>query len=111
MPGWMMTWRAFYDMANPNGDYNVFPFHPAIRGRRPFRFVRAIRKPSLYIYAEDDEFGSDMELLAKHIGPRGEIVVMRDADHGFSDHEEELARLIAEWVMAEAPARVRRQAE
>ena len=111
MPGRMMTWRAFYDMANPNGDYNVFPFHPAIRGRRPFRFVRAIRKPSLYIYGENDEFGSDTELLAKHIGPRGEIVVMRDADHGFSDHEEELARLIAEWVMAEAPGKMRRRAE
>src|SRR5438067_8469302 len=74
MPGRMMTWRAFHDMANPNGDYNVFPFHPAIRGRRPFRFIHAIRKPALYIYGELDEFGSDTDLLSRHIGPRGEIV-------------------------------------
>lgn len=100
MPGRMMTWRAFHDMANPNGDYNVFPFHPAIRGRRPFRFIHGIRKPALYIYGELDEFGFDAPLLAKHLGPRGEIVVIRDAGHGFGDHEEELARLIAEWALA-----------
>ena len=98
LPGRMMSWRAFYDMANPNGDYNVFPFHPAVRGRRPFRFIRGIRKPALYIYGEHDEFGFDTELLAKHVGPRGEIVVIRGADHGFAEHGEELARLIAEWV-------------
>jgi len=100
MPGRMMTWRAFYDMANPNGDYNVFPFHPAIRGRRPFRYIRAIKKPALYIYGELDEFGFDAELLSKQVGPRAEIAVIRDADHGFSGKEEELARLIAEWALA-----------
>lgn len=100
MPGRMMTWRAFYDMANPNGDYNVFPFHPAIRGRRPFRYIRAIKKPALYIYGELDEFGFDTELLSKQVGPRAEIAVIRDADHGFSGKEEELARLIAEWALA-----------
>ena len=98
IPGRMMSWRAFYDMANPNGDYNVFPWDPAVRGRRPFRFIRGIRKPALYIYGERDEFGFDTALLAKHIGPRGEIVVIGDADHGFSEHGEELGRIIAEWV-------------
>jgi len=111
IPGRMMSWRAFYDMANPNGDYNVFPFHPAIRGRRPFRFIRGIRKPALYIYGENDEFGSDTELLSKHVGERGEIVVMRDADHGFSGHERELATLIAEWITAEVPTKGRRRGD
>ncbi|HUJ15308.1 MAG TPA: alpha/beta hydrolase [Thermoanaerobaculia bacterium] len=104
MPGRMMTWRAFYDMANPNGDYNVFPFDPAVRGRRPFRFIHGITKPALYIYGEHDEFGFDAALLAEHVGPRGEIVVIRDADHGFSGKEEELATLIADWTTAEARA-------
>ena len=98
MPNRMMTWRAFYDMANPNGDYNVFPFHPAVRGRRPFRFIHGIKKPSLYIYGELDEFGFDTDLLAQHVGEKSEIVVMRDADHGFTGKEADLARLIAEWV-------------
>jgi len=100
MPGRMMTWRAFYDMANPNGDYNVFPFHPAIRGRRPFRYIRAIKKPSLYIYGELDEFGFDTRLLSKQVGERSEIVVIQDADHGFSGKEDELATRIADWVLA-----------
>jgi len=98
MPGRMMSWRAFYDMANPNGDYNVFPFLEATRGRRPFRFVRGIRKPALYVYGEHDEYEFDAGLLAENIGPNGEIVVMRDADHGFSGREAELGRLVANWI-------------
>ena len=94
----LMTWRAFHDMANPNGDYNVFPFDEATRGRRPFRFIREIRKPSLYIYGENDEFGFDAELLAQNVGAKSEIVVLRDADHGFHGHEAELADLIADWM-------------
>jgi pimeloyl-ACP methyl ester carboxylesterase len=103
----MMSWRAFYDVANPNGDYNVFPFMEAMRGvklsRRTFRFIRAIRKPSLYIYGDGDEycFGDVprcMSILSEHVSDRAELVVIRDADHGFSGREEELGALIAEWV-------------
>jgi hypothetical protein len=99
MPDRLMSWRAFYDMANPNGDYNVFPFLEATRGRRPFRFVRGIRKPALYVYGERDEYEFDAALLARNIGPDGEIVVMRDADHGFSGREKVLARLIAKSIL------------
>ena len=99
MPGRMMSWRAFYDMGNPNGDYNVFPFLQATRGRRPFRLVRGIRKPALYVYGENDQYEFDAGLLAENIGPNGEIVVMRGADHAFAGREEELAQLIAEWVL------------
>ena len=90
--------RATRDMARPNGDYNVFPFDPAIRGRRPFRFIREIRKPSLYVYGENDEFGFDAGLLAENVGPNAEIVVIRNADHGFHGQEKELAGLIADWI-------------
>lgn len=94
-----MSWHALRDMANPNGDYNVFPFDPAFRGKRPFRFIREIRKPSLYVYGENDEFGFDAELLAENVGANAEIVVMKDADHGFHGKEFELATLIAEWLL------------
>jgi pimeloyl-ACP methyl ester carboxylesterase len=93
--------RAKRDMARPNGDYNVFPFDPAVRGRRPFRLVRAIRKPSLYVYGQNDEFGFDAGLLAANVGPNAEIVVMKDADHGFHGREVELASLIADWIDGE----------
>ena len=104
----MMSWRSFYDVANPDGDYNVFPFMEAMRGvkrsRRPlFRYIRAIRKPSLYLYGDRDEycFGDVprcVSILSKYINDRSELVVMRDADHGFSGREEELGALIAEWI-------------
>ncbi len=103
-----MSWRSFYDMNNPDGDYNVFPFGEVIRrrriSRRPlFRYVRAIRKPSLYVYGENDEYCYDdvprcAAILAEHIGPNGEIAIMKDAGHGFSGREEELADLISSWA-------------
>ena len=102
----LLSWRALYDVANPDGDYNVFPFFEAMTGtrlsRRPFRHIRAIRKPSLYIYGDRDEYCFDVPrcvaILAKHVSDRAEIVVMRDADHGFSGREEELGGLIANWI-------------
>jgi pimeloyl-ACP methyl ester carboxylesterase len=104
----MMSWRSLYDVANPGGDYNVFPFMEAMRGirlsRRPlFKYIRAIRKPSLYIYGERDEycFGDVprcVSILAQHVSNRAELVVLRDADHGFNGREEELGALIAAWV-------------
>jgi pimeloyl-ACP methyl ester carboxylesterase len=103
----MMSWRSLYDVANPNGDYNVFPFMEAMRGvklsRRPFRFIRGIRKPSLYIYGDRDEFCFGdvprcVAIFAQHVNDRAELIVMRDADHGFSGRESELATLIAEWI-------------
>lgn len=103
-----LSWRSFYDMANPNGDYNVFPFYESMNGlrlgRRPrFRHVRAIRKPSLYVYGDRDEFSFDdvprcVSILAENVGANAEIVVMEDTDHGFSGREEELGDLIA-WFL------------
>jgi pimeloyl-ACP methyl ester carboxylesterase len=103
----MMSWRSLYDVANPNGDYNVFPFMEMIRSvklsRRSFRFIRGIRKSSLYIYGDRDEycFGDVPRcaaILAQHVNDRAELIVMRDADHGFSGRDSELATLVAEWV-------------
>ena len=107
-----MSWRSFYDMANPNGDYNVFPFLEVMRGvrlsRRPrFRHVRGIRKPSFVIYGENDEYlygevSRCVAILAEAIGPRPnfEIAIMENADHGFGGKENELAELIVRWIDA-----------
>jgi pimeloyl-ACP methyl ester carboxylesterase len=103
----LLSWRALYDVANPDGDYNVFPFYELMTGtklsRRPFRYLRAISKPSLYIYGDRDEYCFDdvprcVSILAQHVSDRAEIVIMRDADHGFSGREEELGALIADWI-------------
>ncbi|HET7436677.1 MAG TPA: alpha/beta fold hydrolase [Thermoanaerobaculia bacterium] len=105
-----MSWRAFYDMANPDGDYNVFPFGEVLRDvqlsrRARFRYVKAIRKPSLFVYGENDEYCYDdvpgcVAVLAEAIGANEkiELAIMRDADHGFGGREVELAALIERWM-------------
>lgn len=101
-----LSWRSFYDTANPNGDYNVFPFMEATTGprlsRRPlFRHVRGIRKPALYLYGSRDEYIDDLNAslaaLERNIGRKGRIVVIDDADHGFSDREGEVAEALSSW--------------
>jgi pimeloyl-ACP methyl ester carboxylesterase len=105
-----MSWRSFYDTANPDGDYNVFPFREVMRGirlsRRPrFRYLRAIRKPALFLYGENDEYCVDntsrtVAALAEALGPKPnvEIAILADADHGFGGKEKELASVIVEWM-------------
>lgn len=90
-PDRLMSWRAYYDMANPRGDYNVFG--------PPWRQIARIRKPSLYIYGDRDEYQPDIPALAEHIGPRAEIVVLEDTDHGFTGREGEVGRLVGEWLL------------
>lgn len=103
-----LSWRSFYDVANPDGDYNVFPFLEALRGirlsrRSRFRYVRAIRKPALLLYGERDEYcygdvSSCVAILAGVAGNNFELATMADADHGFSGREEELGRVIVGWM-------------
>ncbi len=105
-----MSWRSFYDMSNPDGDYNTFPFLEVMRrvrlSKKPlFRQLRAVRKPSLIIYGEKDQYFIEpvsryVEVLADAIGdkPNFEIAVIEDADHGFSGREDELAGLIVNWL-------------
>jgi pimeloyl-ACP methyl ester carboxylesterase len=105
-----MSWTSFYDMANPDGDYNVFPFLEVMRnvrlGRKPrFRHLRGIRKPALVLYGENDEFCYDdvprcVSILAEALGPRPnfELAIMKDAGHGFGGFEEELGEVVLRWM-------------
>jgi pimeloyl-ACP methyl ester carboxylesterase len=106
----VMSWRAWYDMANPDGDYNVFPFLEVLRGvklsrRATFRHVRNIRKPTLILYGDRDQYlygdvSRCVGILADAIGPKPniELAIMEDADHGFGGREQELARIIIDWL-------------
>jgi pimeloyl-ACP methyl ester carboxylesterase len=105
-----MSWRSFYDMANPDGDYNIFPFREAMHGirlsRRPrFRYLRALRKPALFLYGENDEYCVDsasrtVAALAEALGAKTNVklAIIEDADHGFGGKEKELAEVIVEWM-------------
>ena len=108
-----MSWRSLYDMINPDGDYNVFPFLEIMRGvrlsKRPrFRHVRGIRKPALAIYGDRDEYcygdvSRCVEILAMAAGTNFEFAVMKDSDHGFNGHELELAQLVNNWLLCDDP--------
>jgi pimeloyl-ACP methyl ester carboxylesterase len=105
-----MSWTSFFDMANPDGDYNVFPFLEVLRNvrlsRKPrFRHLRGIRKPTLILYGENDEycFGDVprcVQILDEALGakPNVELAIMKDADHGFGGQEEELGELLVKWI-------------
>ncbi len=105
-----LSWRSFYDTANPDGDYNVFPFVEVLRGvrlsRRPrFRYLRAIRKPALFLYGDRDQFSPAevsrcVAVLAEALGPKPnvELAILEDADHGFGGREGELGRVIVNWM-------------
>ena len=107
-----LSWTSFYDMANPDGDYNVFPFLEVMRNvrlsRKPrFRHLRGIRKPALILYGENDEYcygnvSRCVEILAAAIGPKPnvELAILKDADHGFGGREEELGNVLVGWVNA-----------
>ena len=63
----------------------------------------AIRKPALYVYGEQDQFCYDdvarcTAILSNEVASNAEIVTIGEAGHGFTGFEDELGRLIAEWV-------------
>ncbi|HKR62973.1 MAG TPA: alpha/beta fold hydrolase [Thermoanaerobaculia bacterium] len=105
-----LSWIAFYDIANPDGDYNVFPFLELLRGlrlgRKPrFRHLRAIRKPTLALWGANDEYCFDdvsgcIRVTAEAIGAKSnfELATLADADHGFGGREDELAEVILRWM-------------
>lgn len=57
-------------------------------------------KPALFVQGERDEFGSPDAIasLVEEDFERGRLEVVSGADHFFSDHVEELERLVAGWL-------------
>lgn len=105
-----MSWGSLYDMMNPDGDYNVFPFLEAmgrvrLSRRRLFRHLRQVRKPTLLVYGDRDEycFGDVSGCVGAMAGalsgqPNLEFVIMGDADHGFGGREGELVEMVENWM-------------
>lgn len=105
-----LSWASFRDIANPDGDYNVFPFLELLRnvrlGRKPrFRHLRAIRKPTLAVWGEKDEYcygdvPGCVRVTADAIGakPNFELAILADANHGFAGQEREVGELMLRWL-------------
>lgn len=107
IPDVILSYQAFFDTVNPDGDYNVFPFYEVLQrtklSKKPlFRHFKSIKKPSLVVYGDQDEFAwgnvpKVVEIL-KGYQPKMTYEIIKGGDHGFSGHEVELGKKIAAWL-------------
>lgn len=105
--GEIISWQSFLDIADPDGDYNIFPFYEVINkvklSNKPlFHHFQSIKKPSLIVYGEHDEFAWGdanriIEILKKY-QPKFDYKIIQGADHRFRDKKKELAKTITDWL-------------
>ncbi len=107
LPDEIFSYTGFYDIANPDGDYNVFPFLEVMKNlklskKKLFHHYKSLNKQTLVIYGEKDEYAwgdvPKIVSILKEQKPKLEYKIIKDADHGLSKHQEELASLIADWL-------------
>jgi len=106
----IMSYQGLYNVMNPDGDYNTFPFREfttdwKISHQPLFRYYQEIDKPTFALYGELDEYtGCDphqaVEILSQvHRQPSLiSTQVVSGCDHGFKDNEIlEISAVIA-WL-------------
>jgi pimeloyl-ACP methyl ester carboxylesterase len=107
LPDALFSYQSFYDIANPDGDYNVFPFLEKMKSlklsTRPlFRMFKALHKPTLVVYGEQDQFAwgdvPKVVSILKEQQPAFTYNIIKGADHSFSRHQPELAKLMTNWL-------------
>ncbi len=107
LPNDILSYTAFYDTCNPDGDYNCFPFLEVMNRlklskKKLFRHFLSINKPTLVVYGEKDEYawGNVPKIvdILKKLKPEFEYHIIKNGDHGISQQQKELARIITEWL-------------
>ena len=107
LPNEIFSYKGFFDIANPDGDYNCFPFLEGLKNirlsqKKLFRYFKSINKPSLVIYGEKDEYAwGDVPKIVdilKEQKPNFDYIIINNADHGCSEHQNELSKVISEWL-------------
>ncbi len=109
-----ISWQSLYDIGNPDGDYNVFPFneylHELNLSSQPlFSYYHELNKPTFVVYGEKDEYcgGSAKKALEilRQEAPDEELfdfALIEKADHGFHGQENELVELVSKWLGEES---------
>lgn len=108
--------QSAYDILNPNGAYNTFPYFEATTERlgtkQLFEAYRSIRIPTLVVIGENDEYvrtagtASDALILLEEnthesiIDDSG-FVSVEGADHNFSEQSDFFAKTVAGWLTGE----------
>lgn len=107
LPEEIFSYISFYDIANPDGNYNVFPFLEVIKKiklskKKLFRYFKSIDKPTLVIYGEKDEYAwgdiPKVVNILKSQKPEFQYEIIKGADHGCSRHQKELTKVITNWL-------------
>ena len=103
----IFSYDSFYDIASPDGDYNIFPFFESIKkvklSHKPlFRHFKSINKSTLVIYGEFDEYawGDARKVvnILKSYKPNFTYEIIKGADHKMANREEQLAKIITRWL-------------
>jgi len=105
--------QSAFDILNPDGAYNTFPFYEATTkrlGRKPlFEEFSTIDIPTLVIFGDSDEYAytaggtvKALELFREHTNPKYtasfSYQLVANADHGFHGQFEQFAEQVAEWL-------------
>lgn len=109
----LISYQSLYDMINPDGNYNIFPFSEAINGthlsgENLFRMYHDIQKNTLVVHAERDEYHPApvekiMKTLKEYCSAPEKFVfkVVPKSMHSFIDHEKEIAQIVANFLTNE----------
>ncbi len=108
LPNDVFSYQGFYDIANPDGDYNVFPFYEALGkvklSKKPlFRYFGKLTKPSLVVYGDKDEYSWPKDVkkaigFLEYLRPDLNYKLIKGADHGFDGHQKEMNTVVAKWL-------------
>lgn len=106
-PGEIFSYQGFYDIGNPDGDYNTFPLSEVLKNiklsTKPlFRYFKSIKKPTLVVYGEKDEWQwGDVPKIVGILNkqkPEFDYKIIKDADHPLSKHQKELAEILSNFL-------------
>jgi len=107
LPELIFSYTGFYDIANPDGDYNVFPFFEVINNKKLsskplFRHFKNLNKPALIVYGGKDQYAwGNVERVVRILKgrkPELDYSIIKNADHSCSRHQKQLAKLIVMWL-------------
>lgn len=113
LTNFIISYGSFYDLINPDGDYNIFPFFELLTGQQLgtkelLREFKSISRPTLVIYGSEDEYCQgdvesrvDLLKVAANDCDNSELFefkVVEGADHSFRDREKDLCSAVLDFL-------------
>lgn len=108
VPDTTLSYQSLYDIINPDGEYNQFPFCAelaALMTKEPFGGFKSLHKPTLSIYGELDEYC--LGLVSERVEQLKSLVagakdfqfeIIPGANHSFEGKEAVVAGIVAKYI-------------